>query len=85
MRRSFRSASYEHGIRDNSGFGQGGRQSRRASPRGFATGVRRRISADQALGLTPGFDVYDDQMPKRRRDHLDARAAADVVVGRALD
>jgi arylsulfatase A-like enzyme/Tfp pilus assembly protein PilF len=81
---------YEHGMRDNSGF-----RVRAGTPTlatrlkslGFATGAFvGGFPLTKRFGLTPGFDVYDDQMsemkgigavsmPERR---------ADVVVSRAV-
>ena len=61
---------YQHGMRDNSGF-----RVRPGTPtlatrlkaRGFATGAFvGGFPLTKRFGLTPGFDVYDDQMPETR-------------------
>ena len=82
---------YEHGIRDNSGFRVKpgtATLATRLKPLGFATGAFvGGFPLTKRFGLTPGFDVYDDQMgemhgaiessmPERR---------GDVVVSRAMD
>jgi arylsulfatase A-like enzyme/Tfp pilus assembly protein PilF len=82
---------YEHGMRDNSGF-----RVRPGTPtlatrlkaRGFATGAFvGGFPLTKRFGLTPGFDVYDDQMPESRSANEIAlpERRADVVVSRALD
>lgn len=82
---------YEHGMRDNSGFRvQDGTATlaTRLKPLGFATGAFvGGFPLTKRFGLTPGFDVYDDQMPENREAITLAmanRPAADVV-GRAVD
>jgi arylsulfatase A-like enzyme/Flp pilus assembly protein TadD len=82
---------YEHGMRDNSGF-----RVRPGTPtlatrlkaRGFTTGAFvGGFPLTKRFGLTPGFDVYDDQMPETR-SALEAampERRADLVVARALD
>jgi arylsulfatase A-like enzyme/Tfp pilus assembly protein PilF len=82
---------YEHGMRDNSGFrvrAGTATLATRLKALGFATGAFvGGFPLTKRFGLTPGFDVYDDQMsemkgigavsmPERR---------ADVVVSRAVD
>ena len=82
---------YEHGIRDNSGFRVKpgtATLATRLKPLGFATGAFvGGFPLTKRFGLTPGFDVYDDQMgemhgaiessmPERR---------GDAVVSRAVD
>ena len=82
---------YEHGMRDNSGF-----RVRPGTPtlatrlklRGFATGAFvGGFPLTKRFGLTPGFDVYDDQMPETRGaiEISMPERRADVVVGRATD
>jgi arylsulfatase A-like enzyme len=82
---------YEHGMRDNSGFRvkEGtATLATRLKAAGFATGAFvGGFPLTKRFGLTPGFDVYDDQMPE-----LTGAAAvsmperrADVVVTRAVD
>ena len=82
---------YEHGMRDNSGF-----RVRPGTPTlatrlkalGFATGAFvGGFPLTKRFGLTPGFDVYDDQMPGTQGDveiSMPERRA-DVVVARAVD
>jgi arylsulfatase A-like enzyme/Flp pilus assembly protein TadD len=61
---------YEHGMRDNSGFRvRAGTPTlaTRLKARGFATGAFvGGFPLTKRFGLTPGFDVYDDQMPETR-------------------
>jgi tetratricopeptide (TPR) repeat protein len=82
---------YEHGIRDNSGFRvKAGTPTiaTRLKPRGFATGAFvGGFPLTKRFGLTPSFDVYDDQMPETRGaiEISMPERRADVVVGRALD
>lgn len=61
---------YEHGMRDNSGFRvRAGTPTlaTRLKARGFATGAFvGGFPVTKRFGLTPGFDVYDDQMPETR-------------------
>jgi choline-sulfatase len=82
---------YEHGMRDNSGF-----RVRPGTPtlairlkaRGFSTGAFvAGFPLTKRFGLTPGFDVYDDQMPEKRGaiEVSMPERAADLVVSRALD
>jgi tetratricopeptide (TPR) repeat protein len=82
---------YEHGIRDNSGFRvKSGTPTlaTRLKPRGFATGAFvGGFPLTKRFGLTPGFDVYDDQMPEMRGaiEISMPERRADLVVSRALD
>jgi arylsulfatase A-like enzyme/Flp pilus assembly protein TadD len=80
---------YEHGMRDNSGF-----RVRPGTPtlatrlkaRGFATGAFvGGFPLTKRFGLTPGFDVYDDQLPETRGvvEISMPERRADVVVSRA--
>jgi arylsulfatase A-like enzyme/Tfp pilus assembly protein PilF len=82
---------YEHGMRDNSGF-----RVRPGTPtlatrlkaRGFATGAFvGGFPLTKRFGLTPGFDVYDDQMPETRGaiEISMPERRADLVVARAND
>jgi arylsulfatase A-like enzyme/Tfp pilus assembly protein PilF len=82
---------YQHGMRDNSGF-----RVRAGTPtlatrlklRGFATGAFvGGFPLTKRFGLTPGFDVYDDQMPETRGaiEVSMPERRADVVVSRALE
>jgi arylsulfatase A-like enzyme/Flp pilus assembly protein TadD len=82
---------YEHGMRDNSGFRvRPGTPTlaTRLKPRGFATGAFvGGFPLTKRFGLTPGFDVYDDQMPETRGaiEISMPERRADLVVGRATD
>src|SRR4051812_5709084 len=82
---------YEHGIRDNSGFRVRPGTSTlatRLKPRGFATGAFvGGFPLTKRFGLTPGFDVYDDQMPETRGaiEISMPERRADLVVGRATE
>jgi arylsulfatase A-like enzyme/Flp pilus assembly protein TadD len=82
---------YEHGMRDNSGFRvKPGTPTlaTRLKARGFTTGAFvGGFPLTKRFGLTPGFDVYDDQMPETRGAIETAmpERRADVVVSRALD
>ncbi|MBA3949558.1 MAG: sulfatase-like hydrolase/transferase [Acidobacteria bacterium] len=82
---------YEHGMRDNSGFRvPDGTETiaTRLKAAGFATGAFvGGFPLTKRFGLTPGFDVYDDQMPEltgasavsmpeRRADEVVSRATA---------
>ncbi len=82
---------YEHGMRDNSGFRvKPGTETlaTRLKAAGFATGAFvGGFPLTKRFGLTPGFDVYDDQMPEmkgigavsmpeRRAEEVVARATA---------
>src|SRR5688572_31968851 len=82
---------YEHGMRDNSGF-----RVRPGTPtlatrlkaRGFGTGAFvGGFPLTKRFGLTPGFDVYDDQMPEKRGavEVSMPERPAELVVSRALD
>ena len=82
---------YQHGMRDNSGF-----RVRPGTPTlatrlkacGFATGAFvGGFPLTKRFGLTPGFDVYDDQMPETRGavEISMPERRADLVVSRALD
>ena len=82
---------YEHGMRDNSGF-----RVRPGTPtlatrlkaRGFTTGAFvGGFPLTKRFGLTPGFDVYDDQMPETRGalEIAMPERRADLVVARAVD
>ena len=82
---------YEHGIRDNSGFrvrpGTPTLATRLKSA-GFATGAFvGGFPVTKRFGLTPGFDVYDDQLPETRGaiDFAMPERRADVVVTRAVE
>lgn len=82
---------YEHGIRDNSGFRvRAGTPTlaTRLKARGFATGAFvGGFPLTKRFGLTPGFDVYDDQMPETRGaiELSMPERRADLVVARALE
>jgi tetratricopeptide (TPR) repeat protein len=80
---------YTHGIRDNSGFRvPAGTETlaTRLKSAGFATGAFvGGFTVSKRFGLTPGFDVYDDEMPEltgalavsmpeRRADEVVSRA-----------
>ncbi len=82
---------YEHGMRDNSGFRvRAGTPTlaTRLKARGFSTAAFvGGFPLTKRFGLTPGFDVYDDQMPETR-GAIEAsmpERRADIVVSRALD
>jgi arylsulfatase A-like enzyme/tetratricopeptide (TPR) repeat protein len=82
---------YEHGIRDNSGFRVRPGTATLATmlkPRGFATGAFvGGFPLTKRFGLTPGFDVYDDQMPETH-GAIEAsmpERPADAVVTRAVE
>src|SRR6186713_1364922 len=82
---------YEHGIRDNSGFRVRPGTATLATmlkPRGFATGAFvGGFPLTKRFGLTPGFDVYDDQMPETH-GAIEAsmpERRADLVVSRAIE
>src|SRR6476661_7212140 len=82
---------YEHGMRDNSGFRvRPGTQTlaTRLKPLGFATGAFvGGFPLTKRFGLTPGFDVYDDQMPETKGaiEISMPERPADVVVSRAVE
>ena len=82
---------YEHGMRDNSGF-----RVRPGTPtlatrlkaRGYATAAFvGGFPLTKRFGLTPGFDVYDDQMPETRGaiELSMPERRADVVISRAAE
>jgi arylsulfatase A-like enzyme len=77
---------YQHGMRDNSGFRvRAGTPTlaTRLKAHGFATGAFvGGFPLTKRFGLTPGFDVYDDQMPETRgalEISMPERPAAEVV------
>ena len=82
---------YEHGMRDNSGFRvRPGTETlaTRLKGRGFATGAFvGGFPLTKRFGLTPGFDVYDDQMPETHGaiEISMPERRADLVVARALE
>jgi arylsulfatase A-like enzyme/Flp pilus assembly protein TadD len=82
---------YEHGMRDNSGFRvPDGTETlaTRLRPRGFATAAFvAGFPLTKRFGLTPGFDVYDDQLPEMgaATAHSMPDRPADVVVSRTLE
>lgn len=82
---------YEHGMRDNAGFRvKDGTETlaTRLKPLGFATGAFvGGFPLTKRFGLTPGFDVYDDQISEMKSDvtfTLPERRG-DEVVSRAVD
>jgi tetratricopeptide (TPR) repeat protein len=82
---------YEHGMRDNSGFRvKPGTDTlaTRLKSLGFATGAFvGGFPVTKRFGLTPGFDVYDDQMPELKgavQVSMPERRG-DIVVSRAVD
>lgn len=80
---------YQHGIRDNTGY-----RLRPSEPTvatllkaaGFATGAFvGGFPLDRRFGLTPGFDVYDDQMTRAGAgEPAERERPADAVVESAL-
>jgi arylsulfatase A-like enzyme/Flp pilus assembly protein TadD len=82
---------YEHGMRDNSGFRvPDGTETlaTRLRPKGFATAAFiAGFPLTKRFGLTPGFDVYDDQLPEMgaATAHSMPDRPADVVVSRTLE
>ena len=82
---------YEHGIRDNSGFRVAdGTETlaTRLKTAGFATGAFvGGFTVTKRFGLTPGFDVYDDQMPEQTGALAVSmpERRADAVVSRAVE
>ncbi|HEX6465470.1 MAG TPA: sulfatase-like hydrolase/transferase, partial [Vicinamibacterales bacterium] len=82
---------YETGIRDNSGFRVHpgtATLATRLKPLGFATAAFvGGFPLTKRFGLTPGFDVYDDQMPEQHGaiEVSMPERPADAVVARALD
>ena len=82
---------YEHGMRDNSGFRvrpNTATLATRLKARGFSTGAFvGGFPLTKRFGLTPGFDVYDDQMPETRGaiEMSMPERRADLVVTRAAE
>jgi Flp pilus assembly protein TadD len=82
---------YEHGIRDNGGYRvKEGTPTlaTRLKAAGFATGAFvGGFPLTKRFGLSPGFDVYDDQIPEMRADvtFTMPERRADAVVSRAVD
>jgi arylsulfatase A-like enzyme/tetratricopeptide (TPR) repeat protein len=82
---------YEHGMRDNSGYrvkDGTATLATRLKALGFATGAFiGGFPLTKRFGLTPGFDVYDDQLPEMKGEATFAlpERRADVVMSRALD
>jgi len=82
---------YEHGMRDNSGFRvKDGTPSiaTQLKAAGFTTGAFvAGFPLSKRFGLTPGFDVYDDQMPELKGDVSFSmpERRADVVVSKATE
>jgi arylsulfatase A-like enzyme/Flp pilus assembly protein TadD len=82
---------YEHGIRDNSGFRVAAgtvTAATRLKAAGFATGAFiGGFPLTKRFGLTPGFDVYDDQLPEMHgvSELSLPERPAEAVVGRALE
>ena len=82
---------YEHGMRDNSGFrvkDGTATLATRLKAAGFDTGAFvAGFPLTKRFGLTPGFDVYDDQMPELTGAMAVSmpERRADAVVARATD
>ncbi|CAN5872192.1 hypothetical protein BH18ACI5_BH18ACI5_23860 [soil metagenome] len=82
---------YEHGMRDNSGFrvkDGTATLATRLKAAGFATGAFvGGFPLTKRFGLTPGFDIYDDQMPEMAGAIAMSmpERPADVVVAHAVD
>jgi arylsulfatase A-like enzyme/Flp pilus assembly protein TadD len=82
---------YEHGMRDNSGFrvkDGTATLATRLKATGFATGAFvGGFPLTKRFGLTPGFDVYDDQIPELEGDisFTMPERRADEVVSRAVE
>ena len=82
---------YEHGMRDNSGYRvkDGTRTlATRLKALGFATGAFvGGFPLTKRFGLTPGFDVYDDQVPELKGDVSFSmpERTADEVTRSAID
>ena len=83
---------YEHGMRDNSGFrvkDGTATLATRLKAAGLATGAFvGGFPLTKRFGLTPGFDVYDDQDPRARQGDISftmPERRADEVVSRAVD
>ena len=77
---------YEHGMRDNSGYrvkDGTATLATRLKTLGFSTGAFiGGFPLTKRFGLTPGFDVYDDQMPELKGDTtftMPERPANEVV------
>jgi arylsulfatase A-like enzyme/Flp pilus assembly protein TadD len=81
---------YEHAVRDNSGFRVPDGTvtiAGRLKAAGFSTGAFvGGFPVTKRFGLSPGFDVYDDQIPELRGDVTFSMAErpADQVVSRAV-
>jgi arylsulfatase A-like enzyme/cytochrome c-type biogenesis protein CcmH/NrfG len=82
---------YAHGVRDNSGFRVPAGTETLATwlkAAGFATGAFvGGFTVTKRFGLTPGFDVYDDQMPELTGATAVSmpERRADEVVSRAVE
>jgi tetratricopeptide (TPR) repeat protein len=82
---------YEHGMRDNAGFrvhDGTATLATRLKPLGFATGAFvGGFPLTKRFGLTPGFDVYDDQISEMKSDvtFTMPERRADEVVTRTVD
>ncbi len=82
---------YEHGMRDNSGFRVKtgtATLATRLKAAGFATGAFvGGFPLSKRFGLSPGFDVYDDQIGEMKSDvtFTMPERPANEVVGRAVD
>jgi len=81
---------YEHGVRDNSGYrvkDGTATLATRLKALGFSTGAFvGGFPLAKRFGLTPGFDVYDDQMPEMSGDKTFSmpERPANEVVSRAV-
>jgi arylsulfatase A-like enzyme/Flp pilus assembly protein TadD len=81
---------YEHGMRDNSGYrvkDGTATVATRLKAMGFSTGAFvGGFPLTKRFGLTPGFDVYDDQMPEMKGDSTFSmpERPANEVVSRAV-
>lgn len=82
---------YEHGVRDNPGFRVPENTvtaATRLKAAGFATGAFiGGFPLTKRFGLTPGFDVYDDQLPEMHGAVVLSmpERPAEAVVGRAVE
>ncbi len=82
---------YQHGMRDNSGYrvkDGTATLATRLEALGFATGAFvGGFPLTKRFGLTPGFDVYDDEIPERKADvtFTMPERPADAVVSRAVE
>lgn len=82
---------YEHGMRDNSGYrvkDGTATLATRLKALGFSTGAFvAGFPLTKRFGLTPGFDVYDDQMPEMTGDKTFTmpERPANEVVSRAVN